>query len=87
MSYFPVRVTKKQQYSMYVEAEDADDALEIAAERLRHAMSLVDENPADDFSVHASVAEDEDRSPLETVEEALAANVTYVVDSNGKDVD
>ncbi|MCH3943608.1 MAG: hypothetical protein WAY93_10380 [Atopobiaceae bacterium] len=86
MMFYPVRVTKRQQYTVYVEAIDEDDALEVAAARLRHAASLVDDDPTDDYTIKASVETDERREPVETDFEALAAKVTYVVDHNGKDV-
>lgn len=87
MKYFPVRVTKTQKYTVYVEAEDSDGALETVAARLRHAASLVDHDPMDDYSIHASVEEDEAHDPVDTAREALDQKVTYVVDHNGKDVE
>ena len=87
MMFYPVRVTKKQQYTVYAEAIDEDDALDVVAARLRHSMSLVDEDPTDDYTIHASVETDDERQPVETDYEALAAKVTYVVDHNGEDVD
>lgn len=87
MTYFPVKVTKTQQYTMYVEAESPDEALETAAARLRRAKSLVDQDSTDDYSIHASVSEDDGHPTVETVEDAMAANVTYVVDRDGMDVE
>ncbi|MCI1666228.1 MAG: hypothetical protein LKI25_07725 [Atopobiaceae bacterium] len=86
MRFYPVRVTKTQNYTIYVEADDVDDALEVAATRLEKAIDLIDQDTEDDYTVHASVEEDVDRDDVSTMEEALAKSVTYVVDHDGKDL-
>jgi hypothetical protein len=87
MSYFPVKVTKTTTYTMYVEADDEDQALDVAQERLEHKTAdLVDYDTTDDFTIRASVENDEEYDVLETAHEAIEANLTYVVDANGDDV-
>lgn len=87
MRFYPVKVTKTQQYTVYVEAEGIDDALDVAAARLERSSNLVDEDPTDDYSIHASIEEDDERESLDTAKDALNAGVTYVVDHDGEDID
>jgi hypothetical protein len=88
MSYYPIKVKRTISYSMYVEAEDDDQALDIARDRLQKKSAILyDQDDNDDFTIRASVEDNDDYPVLATAREALESSLTYTVDSHGEDID
>ncbi|MCH3967990.1 MAG: hypothetical protein PHR15_00300 [Atopobiaceae bacterium] len=88
MSYYPIKVKRTISYSMYVEADDDDQALDIARDRLQKKSAILyDQDDNDDFTIRASVEDNDDYPVLATAREALESSLTYTVDSQGEDID